>query len=139
MPPAVGATDFAVEHVLDNRLWRDSVLTLCQLIGYTLPDHARDEPGQPGSYMASHAEKKLVAYYISQHVILPGILFKGFAVDQLGEWIQDLRLQDLVALCPRIPTVQAVIRVSRATCSDCELFISHITAVLGVSFTLEYC
>ncbi|KAH7016164.1 uncharacterized protein B0I36DRAFT_336943 [Microdochium trichocladiopsis] len=133
-------TDFAVEHVLDNRVWRDNVLELCQLIGYTLPEDARDELRRPGTYNASHAEKKLVAYYINQHVILPSVFFGGVAVDQLGEWMQqDLKLQHLAALCPRIPTVWATIRVSRAICSDCELFISHIRAVLGVPFTVEHC
>lgn len=133
-------TDFAVEHVLDNRLWRDRVLELCQLIGYALPEDHRDEPRRPGSFNASHAEKKLVAYYINQHVILPSVLFGGVAVDQPGEWMQqDLKLQHLATLSPRIPIVRASIRVSRAICSDCELFISHIRTVLGVSFTVEHC
>lgn len=132
-------TDFAVEHVLDNRLWRDQVLELCQLIGYALPEDAWDEPGRPGSYNASHAEKKLVAYYIKQHVILPSVFFGDIAANGPGEWMQDLRLQHLAALCPRIPTVWARILVSRNICSDCKCFISHIRSVLGVSFTVEYC
>jgi hypothetical protein len=130
-------TDFAVEHILDNRLWRDRVLELCQLIGYVLPEDYRDEPRRPGSFNASHAEKKLVAYYIDQHVMLPSVFFD---VDQPGEWMQqDLRVQHLATLCPKIPTVRASIRVSRATCSDCRLFISHIKTVLGVPFTVEHC
>jgi hypothetical protein len=133
-------TDFAVEHVLDNRLWRDRALELCQLIGYALPEHDRDEPTRPGSYYASHAEKKLVAYYISQHVILSSALVEGVDANKLGEWMQqDLELQHLVTLCSEMPRVRASIRVSRAICSDCELFISHIRAVLGVSFTVEHC
>ncbi len=133
-------TDFAVEHVLDNLLWRDYVLDLCQLIGYALPEHDWDESGQPGSYHASHAEKKLVAYYISQHVILPSMLFEGIPIDQLGEWIQqDLRLQHLTTPCHKIQIMRASIRVSRAMCSDCKHFISHINAVLGVPFTIEHC
>ena len=123
----VGAL-FAVEHVLDNRLWRDHVLELCQLIGYALPENYWDDPGRPGSYNASHAEK-LVAYYIDQHVILPKAYF---GADQLGEWIQqDLRLQHLTTLCPTIPTVRASIRVSRAVCNDCKLFVSHIRTILS--------
>ena len=97
-------------------------------------------PRRPGSFNASHAEKKLVAYYINQHVILPSVLFGGVAVDQPGEWMQqDLKLQHLATLSPRIPMVRASIQVSRAICSDCELFISHIRTVLGVSFTVEHC
>jgi hypothetical protein len=52
---------------------------------------------------------------------------------------QDLKLQDLATLCPKIPIVRASIRVSRAICSDCELFISHIRTVIGVPFTVEHC
>lgn len=105
-----------------------------------MPEHDCDEPRRPGSYHASHAEKKLVGYYISQHVILPSALFGGIAIDQLGEWMQqDFRLQHLATLCPRNPTVRASIRVSRAICSDCELFISHIRSVLGVPFAVEHC
>ncbi|KAL1903522.1 hypothetical protein Sste5346_000150 [Sporothrix stenoceras] len=112
-------TDFAVEHILDNRLWRDHVFELCQLIGYALPEDDYDEPRWPGSFNASHAEKKLMAYYINQHVILPSALFGAGAGDQPEKWVQqDLRLQHLATLCPRVPTVQASIRVSRAICSD---------------------
>jgi hypothetical protein len=132
--------DFAVEHLLDIRLWRDHVLELCQLIRYSLPSDARDESTLLGSYMASHAEKKLIAYYISEHLILPSDLLKGAAVRGSREWMQqDLALQHLVPLAPRIPCVQARIRVSRATCSDCERFISHIKGVFGLSFIVEHC
>lgn len=133
-------TDFATEHVLNNRLWRDRALELCQLIGYALPKDDKDEPRWPGSFYASHAEKKLVAYYIFQHVILPSVFLEDVAVDQRGEWMQqDLRLQHLAALCPRIPTVSTGIQVSRDICSDCQLFISRIRIVFGISFAVEYC
>ena len=80
---------------------------------------------------------KLVAYFIDQHLILPSVFF---GVDQPGEWTQrDLRLQNLTTVCPAIPTVQANVRVSRAICIDCELFISHIRTVLGILFTVEHC
>ncbi|KJZ70766.1 hypothetical protein HIM_09850 [Hirsutella minnesotensis 3608] len=133
-------TDFATEHILDNRLWRNRVLELCQLIGYALPEHARDQAGWPGSYLASHAEKKLVAFYIYQHVILPSALLEDVAIDQRGEWVeQDLRLQHLEVLCPRIPTVPASIRASRPICEDCELFISRVGTVFSTSFVVEHC
>ena len=100
----------------------------------------RDDRGLPRSYRASHAEKKLVAYYISQEVILPGELFEDLGVDELGDWLrQDLELGDLAALCPEIPLVPARIHVSRAICDDCKSFISHVEAVLGVSFMVEHC
>jgi len=134
-------TDFATHHILDNRLWRDRVLELCQLIGYDFPKvDGWDEWDLPGSYCASHAEKKLVAYYISQHVILPGKLFRDLDADELKDWLRhDLELEDLAALCPEMPLVPARIHVSRAICDDCESFIAHVEAVLGVSFTVEHC
>ncbi|PWI64739.1 hypothetical protein PCL_08604 [Purpureocillium lilacinum] len=133
-------TDFAIEHVLDNLLWRDRVLELCQLIGYALPEHDLDQRGWPGSYFASHAEKKLVAFYISQHVILPSALLEAVAISQRSEWMQrDITLQHLEFLGPETPTVPAKIQVSRPVCPDCKLFISHVKEVLGASFEVEHC
>ncbi|OIW28275.1 hypothetical protein CONLIGDRAFT_703167 [Coniochaeta ligniaria NRRL 30616] len=130
-------TDFSVEHVLDNRLWRDRVLELCQLVGYALPEDYRDESGRSGSYNASHAEKKLVAFYNDQHVIVPR---EFFGVDLPGEWMQqDLKLQHLRTLCPAMPTVRANIKVSRPICDDCKLFISQIGTLLGARFTIGHC
>jgi hypothetical protein len=133
-------TDFAVQDALENRLWRDNVLELCHLMGYNLPPHDRDEPGRPGSYSASHAEKKLIAYYIRGHMILLANLLEGLTTQGSGTWMrEELESQHLAPLAPRIPRVQADIRASRAICSDCESFVSHINGVLGIHFTVEYC
>ncbi|KAK3366658.1 hypothetical protein B0T24DRAFT_681864 [Lasiosphaeria ovina] len=79
-------SDFAVEHT---------------------PEMSR---GGRARLMRRYAEKKLVAYYVDQHVILPSMHFGSVAVDQAGGWMrQDLRLQHLATLCPRIPTVRASI------------------------------
>lgn len=133
-------TDFAVEHILHNRLWRDRVVELCQLIGYSLPNHHHDEAGLPGSYQASHAEKKLVAYYIDQHVVLPSKLFEDIVVEQAPEWIQqEFEMRNLEDLCPKVPTVLRSIQVSRSICDECQRFLAHVRAVLGLSFTVEFC
>jgi hypothetical protein len=130
-------TDFAIENVLDNRRWRDRVLELCQLIGYILPETDWDEAGKPGSYYASHAEKKLVAYYIDEHVPLPSISSEGASIYQPAERSQT-DLPPLATLCPRVPTVRAGIQVSSPVCEDCESFMAHIKDVFGVSFTVEH-
>jgi hypothetical protein len=121
-----------------SRVWRDNVIALCQLIGYVLPEDDWDEKGRPGSFFLCHAEKKLVAYYLNQYVILPVVPFEGLEINQLGEWMkQDAELQDLATLCPKVPAVRANIRVSRPVCHESGLFIAHVEIVLGVSFTVE--
>ncbi|KAI9146774.1 Serine/threonine-protein phosphatase 6 regulatory ankyrin repeat subunit B [Paramyrothecium foliicola] len=133
-------TDFAVGHVLDNRMWRDHVLELCHLTGYSLPLDDRDESGLPGSYNASHAEKKLIAYYINEHFILPSNLIQTAGLRETGQWAQrELGLQHLVLLAPSVPRLRAGIRVSRVICSDCDRFISHVRSVLGIDFMVEHC
>ncbi|KAK3904868.1 hypothetical protein C8A05DRAFT_42115 [Staphylotrichum tortipilum] len=132
-------TGWAVRQILPNRLWRDRVLGLCRLIGYTLQKDGRDERGLPGSFHSSHAEKKLMAYYISEHVILRRELFNGLADSEIGDWWKDLELQGLTELCPKIPTVKARIQVSRGICDECQRFISRIKTVFGVSFEVTHC
>ncbi|CAG9950063.1 unnamed protein product [Clonostachys rosea f. rosea IK726] len=140
--PIVSAwrTDFAVEHILYNRTWRDRVFELCQLISYKLPEDAWDEPSLLGSYYASHAEKKLIAYYLTKHVIIPKVVFQGATVDSPREWMQeDSQLQPFVTVASKMPQVPATIRVSRRVCPDCKLFLSHIEHVLGLASTIEQC
>ncbi|KAG7287653.1 hypothetical protein NEMBOFW57_007166 [Staphylotrichum longicolle] len=102
-------TDFAVELVLDNRLWRDHVLEFCQLIGYALSE---DD-------------------YINQDVILSSVLFGAGAVDQPGDWIhQDLKLQYFAAvstdlLRPRLDDIEELcragsIRLGNWTAQNCR-------------------
>ncbi|KAI9162740.1 Cytochrome P450 monooxygenase CLM2 [Paramyrothecium foliicola] len=95
-------TDFSVEHVLKNRLWRDHVLELCQLIRHTLPQYRWDEAGLSGSYSASHAEKKLIAYYVNEHVVLPCNILECAGFKGTGMWRQqDLELQHLVPVASK--------------------------------------
>ncbi|GAO16253.1 uncharacterized protein UV8b_08232 [Ustilaginoidea virens] len=137
--------DFSEAHILDSLLWRDRVLELCRLIEHDLPEDNKDAPARPGSYYASHAEKQLVAYYIDQHVILPSDLFsKDLAVGELmEEWTpwanRHCQRQELKKVCPRIPTIQAVIQVNNTMCKDCEVFKSKVEDQLGIRFEVKYC
>ncbi|KAG9254521.1 ankyrin repeat protein [Emericellopsis atlantica] len=142
--PAVSAasgwrTDFSSDYILNNSFWRDRVLELCKLIRFDLPGDDRDESGWPGSYNASHAEKKLVAYYINQHVILPRHLFESAPDQKLGQWTLDLNIQDLAALRREMPQVPAAVQASRPMCANCKLFISRVEDMLGISFTVTHC
>lgn len=49
--------------------WTGEVFKICRLVQHELPTRFWDS-GPPGSYYDSHAEKQLIAYYLSKHVIL---------------------------------------------------------------------
>lgn len=126
------------EHLLNNLDSRDAVLELCSLVGYTLPSHTCDQQELPGSFNASHAEKKLIAYYIKEHIILPQERLKRPSVPSRGLWFEhDERLQALVPLAPMIPPIPRNIQVGREVCDDCKKFISHIEKQLGLLFLVE--
>ncbi|KAE9565893.1 hypothetical protein CGMCC3_g17932 [Colletotrichum fructicola] len=48
--------------------WTQEVYDLCERIGFSLRPHDRDQ-GSRGKYHACHAEKQLVAYFISKHLL----------------------------------------------------------------------
>ena len=53
--------------------WIEQVYYIASTVDHKLqdaPDPDRDQ-GKPGQYFASHAEKKLIAYFIDKHVFMP--------------------------------------------------------------------
>lgn len=53
--------------------WTEQVYYIASIIGHDLKDapDPRWDQGKPGQYFASHAEKKLIAYFIDRHVFMP--------------------------------------------------------------------
>ncbi|KAF4969201.1 hypothetical protein FSARC_3531 [Fusarium sarcochroum] len=132
--------DFAVEDIIDNYLWTCRVRELCKLINYDLPPDQRDRSEPPGTFFASHAEKKLIAYYIDRHMVLPCAMIEDIKQEERGEWIgEHFALQDLAEVQPEFPTIKARICVSRGICENCEQFVNQVEAKLGVSFRIETC
>jgi hypothetical protein len=129
-------TEIAVGKIIHNRKWLEMVLELCKMIEYHLPpckSWGRDPPPD-GSWYACHAEKKLVAYYIHEHMVLPSTLCENIS----GDWAQqDFELRNLAAQAPSPPAVPAVIRVSKAPCKDCVSFLAKVKDVLSISFIVE--
>ena len=53
--------------------WVEQVYYIASIVGHKFedaPDPGWDQ-GKPGQYFASHAEKKLIAYFIDRHVFMP--------------------------------------------------------------------
>ncbi|KAL4910987.1 hypothetical protein BDW74DRAFT_4502 [Aspergillus multicolor] len=67
-------------HHEEDDLLTNKVLTLAALVGHILIACDMDF-NQPGRHQASHAEKKMVAYFVDRHVFLP----EGKTADGNGE------------------------------------------------------
>jgi hypothetical protein len=64
-----GWSNAKTDEVIAGRPWRDETFELARLIGHDLPSHGYDELGRPGSYYASHAEKKALTAFIATHTL----------------------------------------------------------------------
>ncbi|OCK92305.1 uncharacterized protein K441DRAFT_663576 [Cenococcum geophilum 1.58] len=53
--------------------WIERVYSIARTVGYRFPEAPDSlwDHGKPGQYFASHAEKKLIAYFINRHVFMP--------------------------------------------------------------------
>lgn len=52
---------------LRRSFWLDRVFNLAKLVGHTLEPHQSYDGARPGSWHACHAEKQLLAFFISTH------------------------------------------------------------------------
>ncbi|EGY20870.1 ankyrin repeat protein [Verticillium dahliae VdLs.17] len=131
-------TDFAIDLIINNRSWTGKVRELCNVLGYELPADGRDRSEPVGTYFASHAEKKLIAYYIDKHMVLPWAALKYNNRREGGDWIRDsTQFQDLTDVQPMLMRGRAKISISRSTCADCTRFVRHVEQSLGLCFQVE--
>ncbi|KAF6793435.1 hypothetical protein CSOJ01_13906 [Colletotrichum sojae] len=66
-----------------GREWTLEVRHLCNLIGYSLPSHERDQ-GDLGQYYACHAEKQLIAFFVNKHLFLSEEVEKAADITRLS-------------------------------------------------------
>jgi len=121
-PPISTVSGWGTEETgitVSGRDWTDEVLNISAIVGHQLrPDHRMDQ-GRNGRYHACHAEKQLVAYFISKHVLI-----KGTDNELLQEAAPPVRL------------TQATVLVSRAVCDDCSRFIATVNKSLRLRITI---
>lgn len=120
------------------------VLRIANIIGHTLVPDTRDN-GIPGQYHACHAEKQLIAYFISRHVFLepesraPEKAFEhlGTHYRTQGKYQEGGTLHELAAKAPPLSLKQASILVSSPPCNDCVCFTEVINTKLNLKITVQ--
>jgi hypothetical protein len=86
-------------------------------VGHQLQIEKRRDQGIEGHFDSSHAEKQLVAYFISKHVL----------IESDGEEL-------LQQATPPVLLKKATILVSRPPCSDCSQFIQAVNKALSLMY-----
>jgi Ankyrin repeats (3 copies) len=111
--------------VLSGNIWTAKVIELAKEVGYEIPKHEFDR-GKPGLYYACHAEKQLMAFFVSKHVFLPSDRENDF-------------LRGLVAIEPdsRHRLRSAKIYVSTEICKDCRSFQERLNSKLDICIMTE--
>jgi len=104
---------------VSGREWTDEVMRISRIVDHQLQDGGDRDKGTRGQYFGTHAEKQLIAYFISKHVLIES---KECELLQLAE--------------PPVFLKQATILTSRPPCSDCLEFIKAINVTLGLMITV---
>ena len=139
--------------IVSGKDWTSEVIRIANTIGHALaPD--RKDSGIPGQFHACHAEKQLIAYFISKHVFLetetraPKKVFEyldtyyctqGELEEAIlrGEYKEGGTLHELAAKAPPALLKQANIFVSSPPCSDCVCFTDVVNAKLSLRITVQ--
>lgn len=144
--------------VISGERWTEEVFRVCQLVGHELPTRSGDS-GRPGSFYASHAEKHLIAYFLSKHVFLEDEIPEDdlettvrnldalFLAEAPGETTEvDLEapergryLRDLYLARPPVELRSATILVSSKVCENCRDFVKKVEMSYGLTIRVKYC
>jgi hypothetical protein len=87
-------------------------MDLASIVNYSLPPDELKDQGVDGRFEARHADKQLVAYFVSNHVVL------GDDEESLKEAVPPIMLRT------------ASIIVSNPVCANCRDFIKQVNTVL---------
>jgi hypothetical protein len=104
---------------VSGREWTDEVMRISMTVSHQLRIEERRDQGIEGQFFASHAEKQLIAYFISKHVL----------IEPEGEEL-------LQRAKPPVLLKQATILVSRPPCGDCLRFIEAVNATLSLMISV---
>ena len=97
---------------ISGREWTDEIRRISRIVGHELPIDQHRDQGVKGHFFASHAEKQLIAYFISKHVLI------------------ECEEQELLQRAkPPILLKQATITVSCPPCDDCSEFIKAVNTI----------
>lgn len=139
--PDVGAVSGWENHkqdgiVVPNTVWTPRVLQLFKLVGHTPwycnPDLDKGVGECRGRFYASHAEKQVVAFFLTEHV-LEYVLDVAKAEK---DWETYEKLKTLKEVQPPSPP-GCVIDISTNVCGDCESFLGHVKRTYNVQMVLR--
>ena len=129
--------------LVSGKDWTSEVIRIADIIGHALVPDNKDND-RPGQYHACHAEKQLIAYFISKHVFLepetrapekvsvyPDTYHRGNDESEGGT------LHELAAKAPPVSLKQASIFVSSPPCDDCIRFIDVVNANLKLRISVQ--
>lgn len=127
------------------------------ILGHDLKTVGIKDQGIPGQFHACHAEKQLIAYFISKHVFIEteirappqkrvcpvNLLAKDiderFSIKAGPESEKRGSLHQLVTILPPVMLKKAKILVSCPPCEDCTEFTKLVNLKLGLSISLLIC
>ncbi|OBT60333.1 hypothetical protein VE03_10341 [Pseudogymnoascus sp. 23342-1-I1] len=139
--------DPGVNIQIARRSWTAEVRRLCEIIGYDLAPDDYDQ-GEPGRYHACHAEKQLIAFFVSKHLFLPYEIEDSMVDLNLNELSDEeyeqlkkkrahrRELSDLKSSEPATSLQKATILVCRPICTDCKRFAEKVNCILGLDITV---
>lgn len=104
---------------VSGREWTDEVIRISTAVGHQLQIEKHRDQGIEGHYFASHAEKQLIAYFISKHVLI------GYEGEEL-----------LQRAKPPVLLKQVTILVSRPPCGDCLQFVGAVNTTLSLMISV---
>ncbi|KAL8383632.1 hypothetical protein RB595_010703 [Gaeumannomyces hyphopodioides] len=137
--------------LIGGKDYTDAVAELCPVVGHRLEPSGWDQ-GRPGRFHACHAEKQLIAYFVSRHRFLPDELPGSEGLPDLsrlsladdrsntiGTNESRLKVAELAKAAPPVRLTKATIMVCRPVCPDCRLFVDRVNTFFGLEISVIEC
>lgn len=144
--------------IISGRDWTSEAIQIAEILGYALKPFVTRDGGIPGQYHACHAERQLIAYFISKHVFIEteirappekrdypvdplakGDINERFSIKAESESDKRGPLHQLTTILPPVMLKKATILVSYPPCEDCKEFTKLVNLKLGLSISLLTC
>lgn len=100
---------------VSGRDWTDEVMNISRVVKHQLHIDGQRDQGKPGQFFASHAEKQLLAYFVSKHVLI--------------ESEEQVLLREAK---PPVLLKGATILASRIPCTDCLQYIDAVNSAFDL-------
>jgi hypothetical protein len=117
---------------LHRPTWTHNVFEVAKTIGYELKSDDRDLPEKPGSYLACHSEKQLLAHFLWNHTTA----FGRASLSASSNLLRETAPPKMIKLHPKIYICQPG-QGKANMCSDCMDFCCKVVQRYGFRLTLR--